>query len=204
MTEDNGLPAELLGFDTRGFFEETANLAVDLAKGIRKSNVKLLWLIILSRNLLQSAMANVLRGSANIGALDEKSQKDQIKWLNEIRAGNDAAEPESLPRLADFKTLVKRVRDSQSICPPMQLSQQQLKDLDSLNKHRNDFIHFIDAIWSEQLDELRQPILVAIHVTGEIIQHPECRSWTWDECFRDRVSGFLMTIRNHIESMDEC
>ncbi len=204
MTEDDCLPAGLIGFDTRGFFEETASLTVDLAEGIRKSNVTLLWLVILSHNMLQSAMANVLRGSANIGALDEKSQKDQIRWLNEIRAGNDTAEPERLPHLADFKTLLKRVRDRQSLCPPLQLNQQQLKDLDSLNKFRNDFIHFIDSIWTVHVDDLRQPILAALQVTGEIIQHPECRRWTWDECFRDRVNGYLMKIRNHVDSMDEC
>ena len=204
MTENNCLPAGLLRFGTREFFEEAASLAVHLAEGIRKSNVKLLWLVVLSHNMLQNAMAIVLRRSANIGALDEKSQQDRIKWLNEFRAGNDAAEPERLSRLADFKTLVKRVRDSQSICPPLQLNQQQLKDLDSLNKFRNDFIHVIDSFRTVHVDDLRQPILAALQVTGEIIQHPQCWRWTRDECFRDRVKGFLMKIRNHIESMDEC
>ena len=204
MPEDNCLPEGLLGFDTREFFEETACLAVDLAEGIGKSNVKLLWLLILSHNMLQSAMVNVLRGSANVGALDENSQEDQVRLLNEIRNGKDGAEQASKPLLAKFKTLLKRVQDGQCICPPLQLDQQQRKELDLLNKNRNEFMHFIDSIWTLHVDDLRQPILAALQVAGGILQHPECRRWTWDECFRDRVNSYLMKMTNHLDSLDEC
>ena len=202
MPEDNCLPEGLLGFDTREFFDETACLAVDLAEGTSKSNVKLLWLLILYHNMLQSAMVNVLRGSDNVGALDENSQKDQIRWLNVIRNGKDGAEPPSKFRLADFKTLLKRVQDGQWICPPLQLDQQQRKDLDSLNKYRNEFIHFIDCSWTLHVDDLREPILIALQVTGEIMQHHQSTRWTWDESFRNRVKGYLTKIRNHLYNLD--
>ena len=191
-----------LRFDTREFFEETARLAVDLAEGTGESNVKLLWLLIFSHNLLQSAMVNVLRGSANVGALDKKSQKEHIRWLNETRNGQDSAEPPSKSRLADFKSLLMRVQDGQWICPPLQLDQQQRKELDSLNKYRNEFIHFIDCSWSLPVDDLREPILVALKATGEILQHPDSKRWTWDGRFQERVSGYLTKIRNYLKGLD--
>ena len=185
-----------LRFDTREFFEETARLAVDLAEGTGESNVKLLWLLIFSHNLLQSAMVNVLRGSANVGALDKKSQKEHIRWLNETRNGQDSAEPPSKSRLADFKSLLMRVQDGQWICPPLQLDQQRRKELDSLNKYRNEFIHFIDCSWSLHVDDVRAPILASLEVTGEVLQHNESWRWTSEDGFTQRVNEYLAKIRN--------
>lgn len=200
MNEHNDSEKELFGTNSIDLFIHTARLGSVWSNHISSNRTDLIWLAIVTHNLLQNAMVNVLQGSAKIGALTDKSRREQLQWLNAQRGKRNPNTSPPPSRLADFRTLLDRLQDSNCLDPIIQLGKTQYDNLIDLNSIRNNFVHYKGSHWLLHVDDFKLPILAALKLIHDILQHHESLIWKVDSGFK-RIEGYLTSIRSNIESL---
>ena len=143
-------------------------------------------------------MVCALSGSANIGALDKKSQKEFLKWHKESLQ-NPNTEYNTQERLADFKELFRRVRKHTLGCEGSAVFSEQVKD-DLYYLHdelRNNFVHFNIDFWSIERASLPRVLTVAYDATEFLMMRPEVHL---DNIQLERMKSGLERIRSQIRT----
>ncbi len=185
-------------------FEKTENvlcaidLCAELALRIEEQHLYVKWLIIATHDMLQGAMVCALSGSANIGALDKKSQKEFLKWHKESLQ-NPNTEYNTQERLADFKELFRRVRKHTLGCEGSAVFSEQVKD-DLYYLHdelRNNFVHCNIDFWSIERASLSRVLTVAYDATEFLMMRPKVHL---DNIQLERMKSGLERIRSQIRT----
>ena len=152
------------------------DICADLAPRIEEKHSYVKWLIIATHDMLQSAMVCALSGTANIGALNEKSQKEFLKWHAASLQDPDVHYA-SKEFLANFDELLKRVqkpKQSSGCKGLLDLTEQQKGDLLFLHDElRNNFVHFNIGAWSIDSASVSRVLLVAYDAAEALMTGPE-------------------------------
>jgi hypothetical protein len=131
---------------------QQCDLSVRLA---RRSQGNWKWAILALHNALQGALVCHLSGSAQLGALTERSISDWLSWYG----GDRTLKP---PRewLADTKELFGRLSASgkryEAAGPIIRVTGAQTEAFDRLHALRNDFQHFTPKGWSLEITGLAE------------------------------------------------
>jgi hypothetical protein len=122
-------------------------------------------MIVSAHDALQGAMVCALSGKSDVGALDEKSIRETLEWLD-TQQGQFPDE-----RLAYFKTLLARCLDNSHMDgEPLVLTVGQLNDINRLHDHfRNNFSHFTPKSWSIEKAGLLRIIGTAIDCVEDLM-----------------------------------
>lgn len=122
----------------------SVDLLARLMQPVEREPLLWKWIIIAAHNALQGAMVCALSGTDGTGALGDASARKVLDWLRT----QDGPHPE--PWMADFPLLVDRARDAQRVRdgPPLILSDDEVRDLDRLNRLRRGAMHFTPKGWS--------------------------------------------------------
>jgi hypothetical protein len=160
------MPAkDYLRFDEIEDVLSSLSLLALVAGLIRKQPSYWKWMIVAAHDALQGAMVCALSGTSDVGALDEKSIRETLEWLDT----QQGQVPEE--RHAYFKTLVARcLHNSHMDGEPLVLNVAQLKDISRLHDHfRNNFSHFTPKSWSIEKAGLPRIIGTAIDCIEDLM-----------------------------------
>jgi hypothetical protein len=143
---------------------QQCDLSVRLA---RRSQGNWKWAILALHNALQGALVCHLSGSAQLGALTERSISDWLSWYG----GDRTLKP---PRewLADTKELFSRLSAAdkryEAAGPIIRVTDAQAAAFDRLHALRNDFQHFTPKGWSLEIAGLPEIFLNVLDVISAI------------------------------------
>jgi hypothetical protein len=151
------------------------------------------WVILSLHSALQGAMVCYLSGSANVGALSNKCVEAWITWrardcrgeIMWVENGCDElgipkrsikhnADLPPKPRLAEFRTLLERLRREDkrieaSAETEIVPSGQEARSVRLLNRLRNQMVHFAPCGWYIQLAERSSPSGAGNFLAGAIL-----------------------------------
>ena len=132
---------------------------------VRRSERAWKWVILSLHSALQGAMVCHLSGTEQLGALQGDDAKRWREWNNNSIQGGDenAGDPPPAPRIADARTLFKRLRCSTARIETgsgrvISITEQQRESFTRLHELRNEFSHFRPKGWSIGLHGAKQMI----------------------------------------------
>jgi hypothetical protein len=146
--------------DAVAALELVATVSMDLKE--RRSLWK--WMVMGVQNALHAAMVLALAGTDGCGALRDKSQERNRKWL----AKPEGPQPEVI--MADYGTLLYGVQLPELMDgPPLEISGEDWQGLDRLNKLRRQFAHFNPQRWSIEFKLLLQRMPLALNAIEHLL-----------------------------------
>lgn len=158
------------------------------------------WVIIAMHNALQGYMVLALRGTCGLNVLDKKCREELIAARK--RGSKD------LPnlRLDGFMDLYQKIkRDKQMLLYTNSKSFRprgsQTESVKSLNRLRNDFIHFLPKCLSVQVDGLPR----VIKDCSDIVEFLafECGNVVWyEEENKSKTGKLIATIRTNLSELN--
>ena len=182
------------------------------------------WAILSLHNGLQGAMVCHLSGTAQLGALSDKSVDDWLAWHERDRRGEiqrieDGIDELGIPkirfarkedyppkeRLADAKVLFKRLysegkRREGGAGAIVAITQSECESFLRLRELRNSFSHFTPKGWSIELAGLPRIFVNMVGVLEKMFADPwPFRNMTKEE--RDRLANLMSKQRAELESM---
>jgi hypothetical protein len=191
---------------------------------VREESAFWKWAILSLHNALQGAMVCHLSGTAQLGALSEKSVGAWLTWhdrdgrgeINRVADGSDefgfpkfkfVTDDDCPPRdhLADSKTLFKRLsserkRREGGAGAVLEITDSQRDSFRRLNNLRNDFSHFTPKGWSIELAGLPRIFIDAVDVIELIAADP----WPFrhmDEEDRAGMDELLRQLRAELDAL---
>lgn len=132
------------------------------------------WVILAAHSAFQGALVCVLKGSTEIGHLDEPSQRRMLRWLDDTRTKKA---PRPKERIAELPILVIRAQDPKCMNDlggkPLHLGAAEQKAIALLHEFRNDFTHFRPQSWSIALHDLPKVTHTVTAITKTLmLGHP--------------------------------
>ncbi|MDQ0419198.1 hypothetical protein J2045_000208 [Peteryoungia aggregata LMG 23059] len=200
-----------------------ASLAVCLTCLHKVTEHPMFWkqVLVSLHNGLQGSMVCHLSGTAQMGALDERSWRKAHEWHDKDRAGKieyEASEEDGWPvrraksakdefpaqRLADAKTLFSRLSSEtlrlEAAGPIILVTDGQINSFDRLHSLRNGLSHFAPAGWSIELAGLPKITLDCLNVVKSIFEG----DWAFRHMSSDEKTALAETIESlemHINAM---
>ncbi len=194
-----------------------ASLAVCLTCLQKVNEHPIFWkqVLVSLHNGLQGALVCHLSGTAQMGALDEKSLRKTHEWHEKDRAGKieyelsyedgwqvhrAKSESDEFPpqRLADAKTLFSRLCDetmrAEAAGSMIVVTEGQINSFERLHSLRNGLSHFAPAGWSIELAGLPKITLDCLTVVRSIFEG--------DWAFRHMSSDENATLAETIECLE--
>ncbi len=156
------------------------------------------WMVMGMHNALQGAMVLALQGTDGCGALRDKSQERNRKWL----ASPEGPQPKVI--MADYGTLLYRVQDAELMGgPPLTISVEDWERLERLNNLRREFVHFNPKKWSIELKLLLQLMPLALNAIEHLLTTQTRVHASLTEDQKERISGSLATARNSLIQFED-
>lgn len=159
------------------------------------------WAVISLHNALQGAMVCHLSGTAELGALSDKSAKAWLEWYD--CEGREGIQP-PIQKLATTKELFKRLYSKhkriESAGAILVIEESQRNSFQKLNKLRDDFTHFTPKGWSIEFCGLPGIFIDMLDVIENISQHPwPFRHMEVDE--QRQLQTLLRKLREELEML---
>ena len=182
-------------------FIDALNTSAYFSKEVLNNTYAMKWLILALHASLQGACVCALRGydTSGVSVLSNASRKEWLNWFEESRDNGDLPAPE-FEKLADLKTLYKRVTKTSELRHPFTFHQDSKINFDvkRLNSLRNNFIHFVPKGWSIELSGMPRIVSSVTEVIEHlVIRHPSAPHHLTDDN-RNQVGQSLQDIRNNI------
>ena len=162
----------------------------------RQTELAWKWVVLSLHSALQGAMVCHLSGTAELGALTERSASKQLDWDNNSRYSEtesmqenydefgvpithaeDNGEPAPVEFVASADALFERLyckskRVEYSFGEVISVTEQQKKSFERLQRLRNKFTHFSPKGWSIELNYIKEIICDVLQVLGLILDDP--------------------------------
>ncbi|MBP2562004.1 hypothetical protein J2857_004795 [Neorhizobium galegae] len=173
-------------------------------------------LIVTMHSALQGAMVCHLSGTAQLGALSEKSIKKTLEWHERDRRRkteggkpkeDSPRDPYPAARLAEAPVLFERLwqeeKQVEGLGSVLELSEEQKTSFAKLHELRNDFSHFTPKGWSIELNGLPRICLNILNIIKLIQKH----GWAFrhlDDPSRNQMLTSIDEIEDNLSRLANC
>ncbi len=174
-------------------------MLAETAPSLASDSYRWKWAIIAAHNALQGFMVLALRRGNGLLAL-----KDNIaaQWLKAHQEGGQYP----VEKLDDFLNLYKKVKSDRMLCyvhsKKFEATQDHDKAVKTLNKLRNEFIHFVPKGWSLELTGLPEVCLSCLEII-EFLGWESGNILWYEEAHGERAMSVLKRAREFLTDIKQ-